>query len=479
MSDCQFEYVDAPANLAKKRCRRCQRVVKSPHPPKQCHAPCRVIDLTLLKPTLPKRLLPKLRRVTDRDPSLPRKAGNVIKAAGDLARHLAKREPGSLVLGEDQIQQRRTVCQTCDYYSSADETCRHVDCGCRLRIKARLAVWHCPLGKWPGESRRPGDDKLEVIDAPTRRRSLLLFFPHGFGDAVQLTVVLQHLQAFHPDWSVDVATKPGTESLFHGLCRHSITWRLGENWPRADRHDQFVALPWPEPDRTYADSPSTKAEKCLREQFQLVPREDLCRYRIQPTTSHRRRARAYVQSIAGASPANRWPVVAVHYQGNSARARKNIDEQLVRRLIDTIRGAGFLPMILDWDRRSRLLELPGVANPGSRHALWGTMGSGDGGALAALIDRCVLMVGIDSGPAHVAAATATPTLVVWHRHHPVHYFCPADNVTHVVRPDQRKYIRGDADVGETYFRARYHYVTADSHYRRFLPDLLRQRLESL
>jgi hypothetical protein len=304
-------------------------------------------------------------------------------------------------------------------------------------------------------------------------------FPHGFGDAVQLTVVLEHLRELHPGWSVDVATKPGTESLFRGLCRRAITWESGRAWPDVEGYERVAALRWSEPDQTYADSPSTKAERCLREQFQITPREDLCRYHIEPTDAHHRRADAYVRSVVGVSNSDRAPIVALHYQGNSARTRKNIDEQIVRRLVDVIRTAGFVPMILDWDRRSRLLALAGVVNPGAGHTLWGPIGTGDGGALAALIARCAMMVGIDSGPAHVAAATNTPTLVVWRRHHPVNYFCPADNVTHVICARQHKYIRGNADVGQAYFDVNYRYVTADAHYRRQLPELMRQRLDSL
>lgn len=413
------------------------------------------------------------------DPALVRKAGNLIKAAREVARHVATPESPRLVLSADEADQRLAICQTCDYHATAAGTCRHVDCGCRLRVKARLAAWHCPLGKWPGDTpQAPGDTRTRIQNT-TARHSLLLLFPHGFGDAVQLTVVLRHLQVFHPRWIVDVATKPGTESLFRGLCRRTITWRLDGDWPSADGYDECAALLWLEPNETYADSPSTKAEKCLREQFQIVPRESLCGYRVHPTVGHRRRADAFVHSIAQASSAGGGRIAALHYQGNTARARKNIDEQIVRRLVDTIRAAGFVPLILDWDRRSRLLDMPGVVNPGAGSALWEPIGSGDGGTLAALFARCALVIGIDSGPAHLAAATDTPTVVVWHRHHPVNYFCPADNVRHVVRADQHKYIRGDADVGDAYFRAKYHHVVADRHYRQFLPALVQRELDAL
>ena len=53
------------------------------------------------------------------------------------------------------------------------------------------------------------------------------------------------------------------------------------------------------------------------------------------------------------------------------------------------------------------------------------------------------MVGVDSGPLHVAGATSTPTIGVWTRHHPLHYFALAENVTHLVPENHRELLRGN------------------------------------
>ncbi|MCA9100056.1 MAG: hypothetical protein KDA63_02840, partial [Planctomycetales bacterium] len=310
-----------------------------------------------------------------REPSLARRAGNVIKAVGGVLRHVAAGRGRRLALGAEEVASRLAVCQACEYLSSDGRTCRHVDCGCQLRLKARLAAWHCPLSLWPGDPPLPKSGDAQLSKETSTQRSLLLFFPHGLGDAVQLTVVLQHLQTLYTQWHVDVATKPGTESLYRGLCRATVTWRLGDAPPNGSGYDQYAAVRWSEPDASYADSPSTKAEKSLREQFGIIPRASLCRYRIAPTDEHHGRADDYVRRIVGSSDGGRQPIVALHYQGNSARARKNLDEQTARRLVETIRGEGYLPMILDWDRRSRLLDLPGVVNPGAGHRLWGPRGT--------------------------------------------------------------------------------------------------------
>jgi hypothetical protein len=89
----------------------------------------------------------------------------------------------------------------------------------------------------------------------------------------------------------------------------------------------------------------------------------------------------------------------------------------------------------------------------------GGTGTGDAEGLAALIELATLMIGVDSGPLHVAGATTTPTLGVWLRHHPLHYFGLADNVTHLVPENHAALLRGDRAAGEAFFRAHYRHQT--------------------
>src|SRR5436305_1747188 len=69
-------------------------------------------------------------------------------------------------------------------------------------------------------------------------------------------------------------------------------------------------------------------------------------------------------------------------------------------------------------------------------------GPGDAEVLAALIEAATLMIGVDSGPLHLAGATTTPTIGVWTRHHPVHFFDLAGNVTHLVPGDHAQLAAG-------------------------------------
>lgn len=328
--------------------------------------------------------------------------------------------------------------------------------GARLRLK--------PRGPCRCESRRSLLNRLVPFaaqPAPSVVRPLWLRFSHGFGDAVQLTTVLLHLRHYFPDWPIDIACKQGCGSLFAGLCRsvHPL-----DGPPPVDA--QALTLPWPEPEQCYVDSPSTKAERALREFFQIVPQAELCRYSVTPSAADKAAAAAYLAEVSATAQRGarrhaalqaRFPVVLLHYQGNSARSAKNLDEREVVRLCDQIRAAGRAVVILDWDRRSALVDQTTVFCPAADHPLWNGLGTGDGGPLAALISQAEFFIGIDSGPLHVAGATNTPCLAVWRAHHPLHYFGLAGNVLHLVPAEHAQLLGANRADGERYFAQAYRF----------------------
>ncbi|MBX7164804.1 MAG: FkbM family methyltransferase [Pirellulales bacterium] len=334
---------------------------------------------------------------------------------------------------------------------------------------ARLAQ---PVARWLGWQRRP---------------RLLLRFAHGFGDAVQLTVVLRHLRLLQPDWDVDVLVKPGWASLYRGLVRHAFEGELPH--VHADSHaelagrglaldyDLDVWLPFLEPDRCYADAPSTKAERCLRETFGIVPRLEQCGY----WTPFGRAELARVDAYYRALPAHAG-VVLIHYQGRTVQQAKNLDERIVAEVCRRARAAGCMPVVLDFEspQRSRLIDGREVFGPGLGHPLWPSATHGDAATIAALAHRARLCVGIDSGPGHVMAGeqVGTPTLIAWRAGplHPLHYFPPAEHVIHVVPRTHASALRAAADAGREFFRRHYRYVVAERHLRVALPELVGELL---
>ena len=288
-------------------------------------------------------------------------------------------------------------------------------------------------------------------------KSMLIEFRHGLGDAVQFTTVLKHLRHAHPEWGIDVAALRGKQSAHGGLCRsiHLL------NEPPVNRpaYDQVFSLDWDECRSSHAEWPSTKATRCLLEVFGLTPISELCRYQIQIGEHSRQLARATLARYCPGDtlPNGRYRAVLIHYQGNTSSDRKDLSHDLIDEVCQVVLQAGFVPVILDWDRRSSLIDNVRIYNPGADHELWGGHHTGDAEVLAALIEASSLMIGVDSGPLHVAGATTTPTIGVWTQHHPVHYFELADNVVHLVPGDHQKAAAGPEALA--YFQNHYrHHV---------------------
>ncbi|MEX0710897.1 MAG: glycosyltransferase family 9 protein, partial [Pirellulales bacterium] len=295
---------------------------------------------------------------------------------------------------------------------------------------------------------------------PTSQR-VLIEFRHGLGDSVQLTSLLAHLKHYHPDWAIDVAPLVGKHSIYMGQC-NSIRI-LDRDVIDGRAYQSVYNLDWPECQTCYQGWPSTKAERCLREVFNLAPIAELCRYRIDVGAPARQAARQYLAGISGPDRADgngeRFPTVLIHYQGNTSAGAKDLSHELVRQVCDDLLSAGYVPVILDWDNRSPLADGKRIHNPGASHELWKGVGTGDAEVMAALIDSSALMIGVDSGPLHVAGATATPTIGVWTGHHPLHYFAHADNVLHLVPEGHAGLLRGDPAAGREYFASRYRHET--------------------
>ncbi|MBS0203967.1 MAG: hypothetical protein JSS49_13765 [Planctomycetes bacterium] len=293
---------------------------------------------------------------------------------------------------------------------------------------------------------------------------ILISFRHGLGDAVMFTSVLRHLQVHRSNWVVDVATLVGKHSAFHGLCNKVYE---GRQMPPCCQYQQKFHLDWHECHTSYADSPSTKAERCLREVFGIIPDPELCRYSIRQGDAAVDLARNYLERVCRSGPNinGRFPVVMIHYEGNTSPEYKNIPTDIIRRLCDNILTAGFTPIILDWDCRTPLVapsltgEPSRIYCPDVHEPLWHGTGTGDAESLAALIELSTLMIGVDSGPLHVAGATSTPTLGVWTRHHPIHYFGHASNVLHLIPQNHAELVRGNGAVAEAYFTAHYCHQT--------------------
>ena len=117
--------------------------------------------------------------------------------------------------------------------------------------------------------------------------------------------------------------------------------------------------------------PVDQTGRCLAEVFGLTPEPELFRYEIRVGERARELARRYLQTICQCEPdgTGRFPAVLIHYEGNTSNERKNLSHNLVREVCEVVLRSGTVPVILDWDRRSPLVDGEKIYNPARARAV--------------------------------------------------------------------------------------------------------------
>ncbi len=239
----------------------------------------------------------------------------------------------------------------------------------------------------------------------------------------------------------------GKTSGLKSLCNQIYT--RGSR-PHSLKFDKVINLKWFEADHCYQGIPSGKVTRSLIEELQIDPDESLFKYQIDPESSHIDAADEYVKSLP---PTKGF--VLIHYQGTSSPDKKNLSHEDVREICRYLIKHDYLPVLLDWDARSPLADQRTIFNPDKYHKLWGGTGTGCLATLTALISRAKLFIGVDSGPLHAAGATKTPSIGVWVRHHPIHFY-ELSHVKHLLPRHPHRYMRQrDRSLAENYFREKY------------------------
>src|SRR5580704_17363812 len=250
---------------------------------------------------------------------------------------------------------------------------------------------------------------------------------YGFGDMVQMGVVLRHLARHRPNWLVDYQCRRGGHSVAVGVCHTVFT----DDAPATGPCDQVIDVHPHDALYNFDDRPNTKVTSTLHDYFGLPWDEELGRYTINVS------AEALVKAKRMAPDK---PFVLLHYMGASSSYKKDLDDWQAKEICEAILAAERVPIIIDRDRRSPLPETyihdPAVGKDYFHKRILRASPEG-AEALAAVISLAEGFIGVDSGPGHAAAATETPTLICWTKNHPVHFFDPAPNVAHLVPENHR------------------------------------------
>lgn len=255
---------------------------------------------------------------------------------------------------------------------------------------------------------------------------------YGLGDAVQVSAVLRHVAAAHPDWIIDYQAEEGYHCVGRGLVAN--TFAYGDKYPHDFYHREVQICLFDEW-RGYTDRPNTHVTRTLKDTFGLDWDPALGRYNVPVSAKAAFEAGCLVGSFLKKLD-RRAPLVAIHYQGRTARHNKDLSHAQGTAVCGAVEDAGAIPLLLDWEGESPLTRegmFPSVGNVsvvGAQDLIrsWGR----DAEMTCAVIQQCRAFVGVDSGPAKCASATDVPSLVVWTKHSPEKFHDPAPNTTHLV-----------------------------------------------
>lgn len=219
---------------------------------------------------------------------------------------------------------------------------------------------------------------------------------YGLGDAVQMSAVLRHVVKARPNWHIDYQAPDGQHQVGRGIVQS--TFAYGDTYP-SPHYDAEVQILLYDTYLGWTDRPNTRVSSALHERFGLGWNPEYGRYQVNVSDSVKR-------WVTDTSPRN---AVAIHYQGKSAKDKKDLTHEQANIVCDHIRHLGYIPFML------------------------GNIPMGYNAELnCAIIQQCKAFVGIDSGPSKCASATDTPSLVIWTGHHPAPFHDPAPNTTHLV-----------------------------------------------
>jgi len=121
------------------------------------------------------------------------------------------------------------------------------------------------------------------------------------------------------------------------------------------------------------------------------------------------------------------PIILLHTRGNTSTDHKNFPADLENAIYrELLKQTDVTIILLDWDNRVNRLASYRVRHLADdfRHLQLPE--------LAYLMNRSALLIGVDSGPLHLARFTRVPALGLWFGHHPAHFALPRVNTTHIV-----------------------------------------------
>ena len=236
---------------------------------------------------------------------------------------------------------------------------------------------------------------------------LLLLFEHGLGDCVQFTIILKHLRHYYPQIEIGVVAGLGKDNIFFGLADKHWPLSHPQYW-KSEKWDLEINVEFRRPTFNYLAAPTTKVSESLITEFGLQPIPELFRYEMIEQPGAREQARPFLDSIPR-------PFALIHSYSEVSTLERNLTENESKIIAANLTARGVTPVFLDLRKQRNIFGRWGNAQ-----------------VLREIIKEATEVWAIDSGPAHIAATTTTPTHIVWKGTNPSYCFDPAPNVIHYV-----------------------------------------------
>ncbi|WP_297527250.1 glycosyltransferase family 9 protein [Thiohalobacter sp.] len=279
-------------------------------------------------------------------------------------------------------------------------------------------------------------------------RSILVVTLSNIGDAIMTTPVLERLHQLYPEASVDLVADPRSSALFEHcpyrghifLKEKRLGWRGTLALVRRLRKRRYDLV---------VDLRTDGLALLLRSRKRLLKwgRKPLGPHAVEDLISILRP----IDPEGRIPPARVWPGPE-----GEARASRLLEGSRGSRWLALAPGANWEPKIWPADRFAQLANalrrhwddcilLGGDGDQARCQAVAKAIegptrnlcGKTDLPTAAAVASRCVLLVGNDSGPGHLAAAAGTPTLTLFGPGQPTRYHPWGQRSRWIAAPDRR------------------------------------------
>ncbi|WP_397570673.1 glycosyltransferase family 9 protein [Schlesneria sp. T3-172] len=165
--------------------------------------------------------------------------------------------------------------------------------------------------------------------------------------------------------------------------------------------------------------------------------DELCSVRISATEHITEEAREEARKFLDGMPK---PIICIHSRGTNWHERKSLSADVALDVIvNLINQTGGSVIVLDYDCRAPMV---GHERCKGIKPSWGHIGVD---RLCALYELSDLMIGVDSGPFHVAAMTDVKALGVFRSLHPVRVCLPSPNATYLASARHQQHWEQRAD----------------------------------